>query len=162
MYVNGKRLNIFMGILVVVVMLSATLAAAIPAAPALAAGTTTTITVNKYDPYGNLIATQTENYTWLEANLPVQGNGLMECFHQGPTFVADDFESLWDPGETVNVDSRFYGTPKGTDVKDLCEMVGGAGPGDTIQIKASDFRQTCLRRLGPARDPAAVPLAFLL
>jgi hypothetical protein len=55
---------------------------------------------------------------------------------------------LWDsgippepsPGETVNVDSRDYGAAKGTDVKDLCEMLptGGASPGNVIKIKASD------------------------
>ena len=47
-------------------------------------------------------------------------------------------DALWDPGETVNIDSRDYGRAKGTDVKDLCDLVGGASPGDTIKIKASD------------------------
>ncbi|MCX5999746.1 MAG: hypothetical protein NTU41_09215, partial [Chloroflexi bacterium] len=48
------------------------------------------------------------------------------------------FDMLWDPGETVNVDSRDLGAAKGTDVKDLCSLVGGASAGDTIKIKAVD------------------------
>ena len=30
------------------------------------------------------------------------------------------------------------GAVKGTNVKDLCELVGGMAEGDTLQIKASD------------------------
>jgi hypothetical protein len=47
---------------------------------------------------------------------------------------------MWDSGEMVNIDSRDYGTCKGTDVKDLCEMLtsGGASPGDEIKIKSPD------------------------
>jgi hypothetical protein len=71
-------------------------------------------------------------------NLPVYGDGVTHYYHQGPTFDDSSFENLWDPGETVNIDSRDYGAAKGTDVKDLCNLVGGASSGDTIKIKAID------------------------
>jgi hypothetical protein len=35
------------------------------------------------------------------------------------------------------MESRDYGTVQGTDVKDLCELVG-MSPSDEIKIKASD------------------------
>ena len=38
----------------------------------------------------------------------------------------------------MNVDSRDYGACKGNDVKDLCELAGGASTGDEIKIKSPD------------------------
>jgi len=77
----------------------------------------------------------TVNYTWMEANLPVYGDGSTHYYHQGPTFNESD---PWDPAEYQNVESRDYGAVKGTNVKDLCELVGGMSPGDEIKIKAPD------------------------
>jgi PKD repeat protein len=128
--------------LVGVLLASATLVNLLPtlAAPhPVVAAATTSLTVTKYDAHGNVLSTQTVDYLWMEANLPVQGDGVMYYYTQGPTFDATDFNSVWNPGEDVNVGTldRHY-CPKGTDVKDLCNLVGGAGPGCTIKIKALD------------------------
>ena len=104
-----------------------------------AAAATTELTVTKYDPYGNIIATQTVTWEWMRDHLPVYGNGVTHYYMHGPTFDDSSYELLWDTIEMVNIDSRDYGAAMGTDLKDLCNLIaGGAGPGDTIQIKAID------------------------
>jgi hypothetical protein len=99
---------------------------------------TTELTITKYDAYGTVLGSATRTYLEMEAGLPVQGDATTDRYHQGPTFDDSSFETLWDTGETENVDSRNYGSVRGTDVKDLCQLVGGASPGDVIRIKASD------------------------
>jgi len=100
----------------------------------VAAASTETITVTKYDTDGATILNQVNlTYAEMEAYLPVQGDGETLYYMQGPTFQPDN---LWDPDETVNLKNK--GAIKGTDVKDLCELVGGAEAGDQIQIKADD------------------------
>ena len=102
--------------------------------PVMAA--TTELTITKYAIDGSTILNQTtKNYAWLEANLPVKGDGVTHYFHQGPTFNETD---PYDPGEWQNVLSRDFGAVKGTDVKDLCGLVGGAHKGDAIRIRADD------------------------
>jgi hypothetical protein len=102
------------------------------------AAATTSLAVTKYDAHGNVLSTQTVTYQWMEANLPVQGNGTVHYYAQGPTFDNTNFNTVWNPAEDFNVESRDYGRPKGTDVKDLCNLVGGATTGCTIRIKATD------------------------
>jgi predicted phosphodiesterase len=105
----------------------------------MAADPTTSVTIVKYAADGTTVLDQTTvTWEWMRDNLPVQGDGTTHYYHQGPTFDDSTFEKLWDPGETVNIDSRDYGAAKGTDVKDLCDLAGGASPGDTIKVKASD------------------------
>jgi hypothetical protein len=69
----------------------------------------------------------------MESTLPVQGDGVTHYYHQGPTF---DLNNLWDPAELVNLKDK--GALKGTDVMDLCELVGGMSPSDEVTIKAVD------------------------
>jgi hypothetical protein len=109
----------------------------IPADAALATSPTTSITIIKYDTdRTTILDEQTVTWEWMKDNLPVQGDGVTHYYHQGPSF---DSENLWDPDETISVDSRDFGAVLGTDVKDLCNLVeGGASSGDTIKIKASD------------------------
>ena len=45
---------------------------------------------------------------------------------------------MWNPKEDVNVESRDYGAVKGTDVMDLCNLVGGMSSGDEVKIKSPD------------------------
>jgi hypothetical protein len=106
--------------------------------PVNAADVTTSITVTKLANDGTTVLDQvTVSVEEMMADLPIYGDGDTHYYHQGPTF---DPDNMWDPGETVNIDSRDYGAAKGTDVKDLCEMLpnGGASSGDEIRIKASD------------------------
>ncbi|MDD5511051.1 MAG: hypothetical protein PHI12_09610 [Dehalococcoidales bacterium] len=107
-----------------------------PAAPVLAADPTTSVTITRYDTDGVTVLDQeTVDYEWMEANLPVLGNGITHYYHQGPTF---DTDNMWDPDEEVNWESRDYGAVIGTDIKDLCDLVGGASSGDVIQISSPD------------------------
>ena len=103
-----------------------------PSTPALAAGTTS-ITITKYAGDGSTIIDQvTISYQEMRDSLPVVGDGITHQWLQGPVFEGD----IWDPSETINI--KDWGANKGTDIKDLCELVGGMSPGDTVQIKAAD------------------------
>ena len=103
---------------------------------------TTEVHVVKYAADGTTILNETTvNYTWMRDNLPVMGEenlygtNYTHHYFQGPTF---DEGNPWDPPEEVNVESRDYGAVAGTDIKDLCELVGGMSPGDEVKIKAID------------------------
>lgn len=72
------------------------------------------------------------DYKWMESNLPVLGDGSTHYFHQGPIFEGD----IWNPAEDENL--RDMGAVKGTDLRDLCELVGGMSEGETVTLRASD------------------------
>jgi hypothetical protein len=97
---------------------------------------TTAVHVVKYADDGTTVLNETTvTYQWMETNLPVQGDGITHYYHQGPVFV-DDKEGQWDINETTNF--KDQGAVKGTDVKDLCNLVGGMNAADEVMIKASD------------------------
>jgi hypothetical protein len=106
---------------------------------ALAVGTATAATtelhVKKLAADGvTVIGEKTVDYRWLEQNLPIQGDGVTHYYHQGPVFEGDP----WNPEEDVNVLEKDMGAVKGTDLRDICELVGGMGEEDTVKIRASD------------------------
>ena len=109
--------------------------------PAQAA--TTEVYMVKYASDGTTVLNErTVTYGWMEANLPVQGDGVAYYYHQGPVFGEKFENDPWDVNETTNIESRDFGAVKGTDVRDLCELVGGMSPGEKIMIRASDgFRK---------------------
>jgi hypothetical protein len=109
------------------------LVGSVPAPPAVAARTTS-IQVAKYAGDGvTVLGERTIDYAEMQSLLPVQGDGTRTYYHQGPTFDPSD---LWDPGETLNL--KIKGALKGTDLKDLCDLVGGMSPGDTVKLTAVD------------------------
>lgn len=70
------------GKMILIVFIVGMLVAAFPSAWAA----TTELTVTKYANDGTTVLSQTtKNYTWLQANLPVKGDGVTHYFHQGPT-----------------------------------------------------------------------------
>ena len=92
------------------------------------------ILITRYDEDGTtILAQETRTYLQMESEFDVYGDGEIEYFHQGPTF---DDDNLWDPDETENLKS--VGVVKGTDLVDLCALVDGVSPGDTVQVRASD------------------------
>ena len=125
---------------------------------------TTEVHVVKYAADGETILNETTvNYTWMEANLPVHGDGATHYYYQGPifeeewentyglTYAGRDWnssEEKWDKvgGESGYVQeeqcncypNKDLGACKGTDVRDLCNLVGGMSPGDKVKIKAID------------------------
>lgn len=105
----------------------------IPAPPVMASGTTS-LQIVRYAADGvTVLDERTIDYTEMESELPVQGDGSTTYYHQGPTFDEDD---LWDPSGTKNLKTK--GAPKGTDLKDLCDLVGGMSAGDTVKVTAAD------------------------
>ncbi len=97
---------------------------------------TTQLHIVKYANDGNTILNETtKTYPWMEANLPVLGDGITHYYSQGPTFNDSD---VWDNAEWQNVDTRDWGAVKGSDLRDICDLVGGMSTGETVKIKASD------------------------
>ena len=119
-------------------LLLSLVATTVSAPPALAViGATTEVHLVKYAEDGSTVLEEkTVSYEWLENNLPVQGDGVTHYYHQGPVFEGD----RWDPEETTNLKDK--GAVKGTDIKDLCELVGGMSPGDEVMIHAPDGYHT--------------------
>lgn len=113
----------------------AVLVAALLLCAGAAAGPTTNITVTKISASGDIIAEKTVDYLWMQENLPVQGDGVTHYYHQGPVF-SDDKEVAWDRNETLNY--KDHGAVMGTDIADLCGLVGGGAPGDEIMVRSSD------------------------
>jgi nitrous oxidase accessory protein NosD len=107
---------------------------------------TTEVHVVKYAPDGATIWDEiTVNYSWMEATLPVYGDGETHYYFQGPVFESEWNQvhegepwNMWNPTEDVNVETRDYGAVKGTNVADLCDLVGGMESGQKVRIKASD------------------------
>jgi hypothetical protein len=103
------------------------------AAPVTAA--TTELHVVRHAADGVTVLEETTvDYTWLEQNLPVQGDGRTHYYHQGPVFEGDP----WNPGEDVNVKEKDMGAVKGTDLADICDLVGGMREEETVRIRAAD------------------------
>ena len=115
-------------------LLASMIQAAVFSVPTAAAGPTTSIHIIKYASDGTTVLNQTTiDWTTMQSTLPVHGNGTTHYYMQGPTFLPGD---LWNANETINLKDR--GAVMGTDLKDLCNLVGGMSPGDTVQVKASD------------------------
>jgi len=104
------------------------------ATPALGAPTIQ-LRVVAFDSSGSVMAERTVDYRWMEANLPVLGDGVTHFYQQGPVFT-DDPDGRWDPNETANFKDR--GAVKCTDLSDLAGLVGGMKPGDETMVHAID------------------------
>ncbi len=111
-------------------------------APAIAASTQ--VQIIKYANDGTTVLNQTTvTYQWMMANLPVLGDGTTHYYHQGPVFVDNTNETLeqelrWNPAEDTNVDTKDMGAVKGTNIKDLCDLVGGMSVGEQVRILSVD------------------------
>jgi hypothetical protein len=120
------------------------LALVLPCLVLCACAATTQVRLVKMGPDGTTVLNETTvTYQWLEANLPVEGDGTTHYYHQGPVFVDDpdpakEMALRWNPAEDTNVQEKDYGALKGTDLADLCDLVGGMGPGAMVRIRAED------------------------
>jgi hypothetical protein len=102
--------------------------------PAFAAPTTQ-VRVAAFDRNGSVSGERTVDYRWMEANLPVLGDGVTHYYQQGPVFT-DDQEARWDRNETANFKDR--GAVRCTDLADLARLAGGMEPGDEVMVHAAD------------------------
>ncbi|OPX67274.1 MAG: hypothetical protein A4E37_01542 [Methanoregulaceae archaeon PtaB.Bin056] len=109
-----------------------------------ACAATTSLKIVKYGDDGITILNETSaTYEWMEQNLPVHGDGSTHYYHQGPVFLDDPDPAIqemlrWNAPEDKNVREKDMGAVKGTNLRDLCDLVGGMSPGDTVKIRAAD------------------------
>ena len=90
-----------------------------------------------------VIHEKTVTYQWMEANLPVMGDGTTHYFNQGPVFIDDtdparEEQLRLNPAEDTNVNEKDMGAVKGTNLRDLIDLAGGMASGDLVKIKAED------------------------
>ncbi|WP_211529646.1 PEGA domain-containing protein [Methanocalculus chunghsingensis] len=101
----------------------------------ISAAPTTEVKLTRYAADGfTILDEKTVDFHWMEANLPVLGDGATHYHHQGPVFEGD----RWNPEEDTNVLERDMGAVKGTDLRDLCNLIGGVSEGETVTLRASD------------------------
>jgi len=149
------------------------LAAAVLAAPVLAAepGTTDLRIVKYANDKTTILNETTVDYHWLEKNLPVQGDGVTRYYHQGPVFEGE-WEKVhpdkpydgWNPGEDVPMSFLYkadFGAVKGTDLRDICNYIGGAREGDEIKTFSKDgftktFPYSIIYEPDPRQGPAVL------
>jgi hypothetical protein len=94
------------------------------------------LVVSQYATDGvTILNTTSVTFQWMEEHLPVQGDGVIHYYHQGPVFV-ESKEGQWDRNETANF--KDMGAVRGTALRDLCDLVGGMVPGDEVMVKAMD------------------------
>jgi hypothetical protein len=126
-------------VLLVLALLASALGSLVTIKPAtVTAAGTTSLHIVRYNTDNTVFAETTVSISDMQSSpyLPVQGDGVTHYYTQGPTF---DPNNLWDPNEICPGDSlKDKGALKGTSLKDLCNLVGGAAPGETIGVKASD------------------------
>jgi len=109
-----------------------------------ASAATTTLHIQKIGTDGkSVLAEKNIDYLWMEQNLPVQGDGVIHYYHQGPVFVDNADPTVeevlrWNPKEDKNVKEKDMGAIKGTNIRDICELIGGMAPGDSLRLTASD------------------------
>lgn len=107
-------------------------------------GATTQIHIARYAADNVTVINETSvTCQWMETNLPVLGDGKTHYYLQGPVFVDDadparEEELRWNAAEDTNVHEKDMGGVKGTDLRDICDLVGGMSPGDMVKIKAED------------------------
>ncbi len=155
---KNEAMKMWEGIVLAMLLCIAMLILTIPAQ-----AYTTEVHVVKYAADGTTILNETTvNHTWMEANLPVHGDGATHYYYQGPIFEEEwentygrvytgDWSTSEEKWDRVNWGSGYVqeeqcncypnkdlGACKGTDVRDLCNLVGGMSPGDEVKIKAID------------------------
>lgn len=90
----------------------------------------------------------TVDYHWMQENLPVCGDGRTHYYMEGPV-IEDEWDSAhpnetydaWDPDEDTQgsiTRKGDLGAVRGTNVVDLCNLVGGAGSDDMVAITCRD------------------------
>ncbi len=106
----------------------------------------------KYGTDGITVINETYvDYTYMESNMPVIGDGTTAYKFEGLTM---DPSNLWDPEETYPGGYKISNIVKGTRVRDLAELVGGMDSGTTITFVASDGFETTLPYSSIYTNPA--------
>ncbi len=105
---------------------------------------TTSIHIVRYANDGTTVLNETtKSYQWLQSNLPILGDGTIHYYAQGPVFLDNpdplvEEQLRWNLGENTNVQEKDQGAVKGTNLKNLCDLVGGMNEGEYLTLRASD------------------------
>jgi hypothetical protein len=136
------KIKILMGIGLALMLVLSLLPGLVMPGPASAA--TTGLTIIRYASDNTTVLSQTTvTYQWMRDNMPVLGDGTTHYYHQGPVFIDNADEATeqalrWNPAEDTNVDTKDMGAVKGTNLKDLCDLVGGMSSGEKVKVLSSD------------------------
>ncbi|MDD3652580.1 MAG: hypothetical protein PHO01_00090 [Desulfotomaculaceae bacterium] len=110
------------------------------------------VRIIKYAEDGATILNEmTVDYLWMQSEFDVIGDGEKVYRYEGITNNPDD---VWGADETYPGGFKIANTIKGTRIKDLCERVGGMGPGTEIILVARDGYETRLPYSSIYTDPA--------
>jgi PKD repeat protein len=107
-------------------------------------GASTRIRVIKYAADGTtILAETTVTNKSMEENLPRIGDGITHYYHQGPVYLDDPnpvVEEMlrWNPKENTNYLEKDYNAVKGTNLKNICNLVGPIPEGSRIRVRATD------------------------
>ena len=145
MYQN-KFMKSGLGILLIIGMLLAMLPTILFPTTADAAGTGNVTIIKLASDGTTVLAQKTVSYQEMMAQaygLPILGDGVTHYYHQGPVFIDNANETLeqilrWNAAEDTNVDTKDMGALRGTNIKDLCDLVGGMSAGEQLKVKSSD------------------------
>ncbi len=114
------------------------------AMPRTARAATIFVTVTKYAADGTtVLARTTVTYQQMRDTMTVLGDGSTHYYLQGPVFFDDpdpDAEQAlrWNASENTNVLEKDMGALRGTNIKTLCNLVGGMSAGDELKVRSSD------------------------
>jgi hypothetical protein len=109
----------------------------VPATP-VSAASSTSVTIIRLAIDGKTINRQISlTYQEMESTLPVYGDGTTHYYDQGPIF-SDNESERWNPEEDKNVEEKDKGAVLGTNLKDLCDLVGRMSEGDEVKLIATD------------------------
>jgi hypothetical protein len=118
----------------------------IPGLPVQAADEpTTSVTIMRMAADGETVNREvTLTYQEMEEQFEVYGDGETKYYHQGIVTLDDDDPETqemlrWDPNELLPGDSlKERGAVMGTNVRDLCGLVGDMAEGEEVKITGSD------------------------
>ena len=100
------------------------------------AAITTTLHLVKYANDGTTVLNETTvDFAWMEAHLPVYGDGITHYYHEGPNFTQSWVVNEDDPA----ILTKDMGAVKGSNLQDICDLVGGMSADDmNVTLLASD------------------------
>ncbi len=94
------------------------------------------------------------------------GDGVTHYYHQGPVFIDNpdpvvEQDLRWNPDEDTNIEEKDNGAVKGTNLKHICDLVGGMNAGETLTLRASDgftktFAYTNVYEYSPRQGPIGI------
>jgi hypothetical protein len=103
------------------------------------ANTTGSVKIIKYAADGVTINAEISlTYEWMRDNLPVYGDGTTHYYHQGAIFNGENETARWNMAEDTNIEEKDMGAVQGTNVKDLCDLVGDMSEGEEVKLRAPD------------------------